>query len=230
VQQRYSEIIDYSQYEKQVQKVMDSHIQAPEVEVITNLVNIFDVEAFDNEVEKRIGKAAKADTIASRLVKTIHEKMDEDPVFYRKFADLVQQAIDDYRQHRITDAEYLRRVTEHLTTVRRGHETDTPERLTKYKEAQAYYGVVSDVMAGYGAEPSKQRTVATDIAIAIEEIIRPLKGRDWATREDLVKDMENAIDDYLFEVRTKYGIIFSTADMDEVIEGCLSIARKLASK
>jgi type I restriction enzyme R subunit len=230
VQHRYTETIDYSQYEKQVRKVMDSHIQAPEVEVITNLVNIFDVEAFDNEVEKRIGKAAKADTIASRLVKTVHEKMDEDPVFYRRFSDLVQQAIDEYRQHRITDAEYLRRVTEYLTTIRRGHETDTPEQLTKYKEAQAYYGVVSDVMSSYGTEISKQRKAATDIAIAIEEIIRPLKGRDWATREDLIKDMENAIDEYLFKARTKYGITFSTSDMDEIIEGCLSIAKKRAEK
>ncbi len=42
--------------------------------------------------------------------------------------------------------------------------------------------------------------------------------------------MENAIDDYLFEVRSKYGITFSTADMDEIIEGCLSIAKKLAGK
>ena len=230
VQQRYTEAIDYSQYEKQVRKVMDSHIQVPEVEIITSLVNIFDVEAFDQEVEKRIGKAAKADTIASRLVKTIHEKMDEDPVFYRKFADLVQQAIDDYRQHRIADAEYLRRVTSYMATVRQGHETDTPERLTNYKEAQAYYGVVSDVLASYGTEPVKQKDAAADIAIAIEEIIRPLKGRDWATRDDLVKDMENAIDDYLFETRRKHGITFSTADMDEIIEGCLSIAKKLAGK
>lgn len=228
VQQRYTEAIDYSQYEKQVRKVMDSHIQAPEIEVVTNLVNIFDVEAFDKEVEDRIGKAAKADTIASRLVRTVNEKMDEDPVFYRKFADLVQQAIDEYRQHRITDAEYLGRVTEYLVTVRRGHETNTPERLTKYREAPAYYGVVSDVLGTYDVKPPDKQRAATDIAIAIEEILGKLKRRDWATREDVLKDMQNAIDDYLFEVRERYGISYSTSDMDAIIERCLSIAKKLA--
>ncbi len=101
VQERFAEAIDYSQYEKQIRKVMDSHIQSPDVAVVTELVNIFDVDAFDKEVERRIGAAAKADTIASRTVRTIHEKMDEDPVFYKKFADLIQQAIDDYRQQRI---------------------------------------------------------------------------------------------------------------------------------
>ena len=210
VQQRFTEAIDYSQYEKQVRKVMDSHIQAPEVEVVTNLVNIFDIEAFDREVEKRIGKAAKADTIASRLVKTIHEKMDEDPVFFRKFADLVQQAIDDYRQDRITDAEYLHRVTEYLSTVRKGHETEMPEQLKKYKEAPAYYGVLGEVVATYSLEPVKQKQISTEMAIAIEKIVGKLKRRDWTSKEDALKDMQNAIDDYLFEAMDQYGISFST--------------------
>jgi type I restriction enzyme, R subunit len=230
VQQRFSETVDYSQYEKHIRKVMDSHIQAPDIEVVTKQVNIFDIEAFDQEVERRIGKAAKADTIASRLVKTVSEKIDEDPVFYRRFADLVQQAIDDYRQERINDAEYLRQVTEYLSTVRRGHEEEMPERLTQYKEAQAYYGVVGEVLAGYNAAPVKQKHVATDIAIAIEQIVGKLKRRDWTTKEDAVKDMQNAIDDYLFEARDKYDIGFSTADMDEIIDRCLSIAKKQAQQ
>jgi type I restriction enzyme, R subunit len=230
VQQRYSEAIDYSQYEKQIRKVMDSHIQAPDIEVVTKQVNIFDVEAFDREVEERVGKAAKADTIASRLTKTISEKIDEDPVFYRKFADLVQQAIDDYQQKRISDAEYLRRVADYLSTVRRGHEEEIPNRLTQYREAQAYYGVVGEVLATYDPGPTaaKKKQIAAEIAIAIETIVGRLKRRDWTTKEDALKDMQNALDDYLFEARDKYGVSFSTADMDEIIGRCLSIAKKQA--
>lgn len=228
VQQRFAEVIDYSQYEKQIRKVMDSHIQAPDVEVVTGLVNIFDVEAFDQEVERRIGPAAKADVIASRMVKTIHEKMEEDPVFYRKFADLVQEAIDDYRNGRISDTEYLRRVSDHLKTVRQGHEVELPEVLIGYREAPAYYGVVGEVLEGYGPEPAQQQRMATEMAIAIEDIIGRLKRRDWHTMEDVMKDMQNAIDDYLFEAKDNYGVTFTTADMDEIIERCLSIARKLA--
>lgn len=228
VQQRFSETIDYSQYEKQIRKVMDSHIQAPDVEVVTGLVNIFDVEAFDKEVERRVGTAAKADTIASRLVKTLHEKMDEDPVFYRKFADLVQQAIEDYRNCRISDVEYLRRVSEQMATVRQGHEAELPEQLTRYREAPAYFGVVGDVLESYGTEPTQQKQIAAEMAIAIEEILGRLKRRDWHTMEDVIKDMQNVIDDYLFEAREKFGVTFTTEDMDEIIERCLSIAKKLA--
>jgi len=66
------------------------------------------------------------------------------------------------------------------------------------------------------------------MAIAIEKIIDPLKGRDWVVRDDIQKDMENAIDDFLFEARERYGISLNTADMDAIIERCLSIAKKLA--
>jgi type I restriction enzyme R subunit len=228
VQQRFAEAIDYSQYEKQIRKVMDSHIQAPDVEVVTGLVNIFDVEAFDNEVERRIGPAAKADTIANRLAKTIHERMDEDPVFFRKFADLVQKAIDDYRQQRISDAEYLRQVSDFMATIRQGHDAELPEQLASYREAPAYYGVVGEVLESYGPEQTPRRQMATEMAIGIEKIIDPMKGRDWTVRDDIQKDMANAIDDFLFEARERYGVSLNTADMDAIIERCLSIAKKLA--
>jgi len=229
VQERFAEAIDYRQYEKQIRKVMDSHIQAPDVKIVTNLVNIFDVDAFDHEVERRVGPAAKADVIANRLAKTISERMDEDPVFFKRFADLVQKAIDDYRNARINDAEYLGKVKEYLATVRQGHDTDMPQELANYREAPAYYGVVGEIMASYGSTDQAQRKkIASDMAIAIEKIIDPLKGRDWTVRDDIQKDMANAIDDFLFEAREKYGVSLNTPDMDAIIERCLSIAKKLA--
>lgn len=145
VQQRYAETIDFALYEKQIRKVMDTHIQAPDVGIVTELVNIFDTEAFDAEVEKKEGKAAKADTIASRAKKTVTEKMEEDPVFYKKFADLVEQAIKDYRQGRIDESEYLQRVTDYMETIRRGHDVDIPVKLEGHGEAQAYFGILTEI-------------------------------------------------------------------------------------
>jgi type I restriction enzyme R subunit len=228
VQERFAEAIDYSQYEKQIRKVMDSHIQAPDVAVVTELVNIFDVEAFDKEVERRVGTAAKADTIASRTIKTIHEKMDEDPVFYKKFADLIQQAIDDYRQQRIDDAEYLRRVEGYLQTVRQGHDTRLPAKLTGYREAPAYYGVVNETFERYGLEVEQGQALAAEVAVEIEELIGQRKIRDWVQTDDVIKSMQNDIDDFLFDLRDQQGVPLTTEDMDAIIERCLAIARKLA--
>ena len=71
VQERYSDTICFSQYEGQIQKLIDTHIESGDVQVITDLVNIFDKEKFSEEVEKIVGKTAKADTIASRTAKYI---------------------------------------------------------------------------------------------------------------------------------------------------------------
>ncbi len=228
VQQRYAETIDYSQYEKQIRKVMDSHIQSPDVEVVTETVNIFDVEAFDKVVEERVGTAAKADTIASRTVKTIREKMDEDPVFYRKFADLVQKAIDDYRANRISDAEYLRLVTDYMGTVRRGHDQDLPKGLTFYAEAPAYYGILGETLGEYRNSADDRRKLAEEMALAIQKIVDSRKKVDWAKSEDVIKGIKNDLDDYLFDLEESQGVRLSSEEMDVIIERCIAVAKKLA--
>ena len=96
VVERYSDEIDYRQYEGQIQKLIDTHITTEKIETITELVNIFDKEKFQQEVENTVGKAAKADKIASRTSKHISEKMDEDPAFYKKFSQMLKEAIADY--------------------------------------------------------------------------------------------------------------------------------------
>jgi len=73
-------------------------------------VNIIEREAFQEQVDQARSDRGKADIIANRTKKTITEKMEEDPFFYRKFSVLLNQAIDDYCAPRISDAEYLKRV------------------------------------------------------------------------------------------------------------------------
>jgi type I restriction enzyme R subunit len=74
VVERYSDAVDFKQYEGQIQKLIDTHVTTEKVEIITELVDIFDKEKFQQEVENTTGKAAKADKIASRTSKHIPRK------------------------------------------------------------------------------------------------------------------------------------------------------------
>ncbi len=243
IQQRYAETIDFSQYEKQIRKVMDSHIQAPDIGIVTELVNIFDTEAFDAEVEKKEGKAAKADTIASRVIRTVTERMEEDPVFYKKFADLVEQAIKEYRQGRIDESEYLHRVTECMDTIRRGHEVDIPIKLEGHGEAQAYFGILNEVFTSTqktelqvaeepipyeGKTSVMDANAVANISLDIEGIIAKRKIRDWMHNEDVINKIQIDIDDYLYDIKNAGQINLSTHDMDSIMELCIGIAKKLA--
>ena len=141
VVERYSDEIDYKQYEGQIQKLIDTHITTEKVEVITELVNIFEKDKFQEEVEKTIGKAAKADKIASRTAKHISEKMDEDPAFYKKFSQMLQDTIAEYEANRINEAQYLNRVQEIMNNVLAHTDSDIPEALKDKDVAKAFYGL-----------------------------------------------------------------------------------------
>ncbi|RKT37849.1 type I restriction endonuclease subunit R [Thiocapsa rosea] len=229
VQQRYAEKVDYSAYEQQIRKLMDAHIQSPDVSVITQQVDIFNVNAFQAEVERVEGNAAKADTIASRLKRTITERMDEDPVRYQRFVDLVQQAIDDYRAGRIDEVEYLKRMEGFHAAIVQGQEDAIPAPLRGRRTAQAFFGVVGEVLERYPQHDVDTRTqLAVDMATSIEDLIAVRSIRDWVHNADVQQQMSNAIDDYLFELRDTVGLDLETVDMDAIMERCLDIARKRA--
>ena len=102
VEHRYAETIDYDEYEQKIKKLLDTHIRASEVTQLNKPVNILDGQDLDAVKEEHgiyssRSTAARADTIAYRTKKTITAKMDEDPAFYKRFSDLIQEAINDFR-------------------------------------------------------------------------------------------------------------------------------------
>jgi type I restriction enzyme R subunit len=201
-------------------------VPAEGVEQITPPVNIFEREAFQAEVEKLKTTASKADTIAHRTQKTITEKMDEDPVFYRKFSKILQESIDAYRAKRISEVEYLNRATETMNAVLSQTGASLPAVLEGHDVAKAFYGVVSEVMEGLKETAVPYRTeMAADVAVQIDQIIQQRLKVDWRGDPDVQNGMRNAIDDLLYEVRSKGGMPLSAQDMDGIIERALDIAR-----
>ena len=58
------------------------------------------------------------------------------------------------------------------------------------------------------------------MAVEIEELIALRKIRDWTLTDDVLKGMQNDIDDYLFDLRDEQNVPLSTEDMDAIIERC----------
>jgi type I restriction enzyme R subunit len=225
VKRRYAEEIDYREYEAKVQKLIDAHVGATEVMRITPQVNIFERDAFRAEVEKLQSTAAKADTIAHRTQRTITEKMDEDPYFYRRFSRILEEAIEDYRLRRITDAEYLSRVTEAMNSVRDRTGDELPPELRHRDVAKAFYGVVNDVLKRAGTDPDRSRELSARAALRIDEIVLDSRVVDWTRNADVQNAMRNQIDDYLFELRNGEQLGLGLDDMDLIIENVLDVAR-----
>lgn len=229
VQQRYAEVIDYKDYEKKIRKLIDSHIQAPDIKPITELVNIFDKERFAQEVEKIEGAAAKADTIAHRLKRTITERMDLDPAFYKQFSKLIDETIQAYKEGRINELQYLEKVTDATERVRGRQDDSTPPDLRHSKHAPAYYGVLRETASHYYTESQRARLIelAREMALTIDQIIDRHKIRDWVHNINVKNRMKADIDDYLFdEIQPKFGVTLDTAMIDEALDRLIDLAAR----
>ena len=236
VKLRYAEEVDYRDYEKQIQKMLNTYVQADEVIQVVAPVNIFEREAFEAELERAKTPRAKADTIANRTKKTITEKMEEDPVFYRKLSALLQQAIDDYKAERINDAEYLARVTEVMEQARGGQAGEVPEMLRERELSRAFFGALKEHLAnpalgdavvgetGGGGEGAVSEVVLVEAACRMEDIIRRHAVVRWRENEDAQNRMRNELDHYFYALQEGRGVPLSFARMDAIIESGIRIA------
>lgn len=225
VKKRYAEEIDYKEYEAKVQKLIDTHVAANEVLQITPPVNIFEQEQFQAEIDKLQTTASKADTIAHRTQKTITEKMEEDPFFYRRFSKILADAIEAYRLQRISDAEYLNKVTEVMNSVRGRTGDDLPPELRNREVAKAFYGVVSNVLNRKDFPQERAKGLAAQAALEIDDVVRKNRVVDWTLNMDVQNAMRNGIDDYLYALKEKEQLDLSFDDMDTIVENSLHIAK-----
>lgn len=233
VQLRYSDTIDYRQYESQIQKLINRHVESGAVKPITELVNIFDTEAFEQEVKKIVGTAAKADTIASRTSKFITENMDTDPVFYKKFSQLLKETIAAYEQGRIDESEYLKRVLKYKDDILTHTDNELPGVLQQNNTAKAYYGLALETYQRiFDDTQVDSKKLALETAMTFDGIINRtliVDGNvlvDWQQKSDIIGRMKIELEDYLIdEVKKKYGLNFSFDDMDTIIDGCVDVAK-----
>jgi type I restriction enzyme, R subunit len=225
VKQRYGETVDYSSYEIQIRNMVNKYIGADEVKKIIDPVDLFSIDDFERELEGIEGDAAKADTIASRMKKTIHEKMQEDPLLYKKLSEVINEAIAEHRAKRLSDAEYLKRVRETMDDMRSQGNSDIPDRLKKHEQAKPFYRVISEELPNDIIKETAPAYIATDAAIKVDEIIEQYKKRDWAKDSEVHNQIFNAIEDYLFQVKGRFDLDWDFSAIDRIIEQALEIAK-----
>ncbi|TAK11979.1 MAG: type I restriction endonuclease subunit R [Anaerolineae bacterium] len=225
VKRRFAETLDFSEYQPRIQKLLDTHVSTEETERITELVNIFEKEAFAQEVARLESPSAKADTIAHRTSRTIYERMGDDPVFYARFSELLQKTIDDYRQRRIDENAYLARVTEIMEAVVNRTGDDIPSALEGKEVAKAYYGVIGQALeAGSVDELTEEDRIK--IAVAVDEIVDRNRIVQWADNQDVQNKMRNEIEDWLFEYASQHEMTLDFEVVDEILEQCIAIAKR----
>ena len=227
VQLRYQETVDVKEFEPKIQKLLDDHVVAMPAETIIEMVNINDPDALKAVVEETgVSEASRADRIASATRRTITEKMDEDPTFYRSFSELLEETIRDYRSKRISERDYLKNVVDLASKVaRKDRGREVPGSIKGNYDGQAFFGILEGALATDDGKPIAADEIAA-IALTIIDIIKSHHIVDVWSNDIAQNKIRNAIDDYFFDVlRDERGIELTHEVMDDLELKIMDLAR-----
>lgn len=219
---RYAEAVDFREYEQKIRKLLDDHIDAEGVKQLTGDVEIFDREEFDQVVEQLTSPRARAEAILNHLRRTAIERMETDPAYYRRFSQLIEETLQAIEEERMSELEAIQFANSLRDQEVTGRRADLPSQLNNYVDAPAYFGVLRETLE----DDRLPEDYLAEIAIQVEVLIEQHKIRDWVNNPDVQNQMKNKIEDYLYEVEEKKGILLSNVELDEIIEQVIDIARK----
>lgn len=226
VRNRFSEVVDFSEYEPKIQKLLDTHVGTGEIETLTPLVNIFEKDLFEKEVSRLTSPGAKADTIAHRTAKTISERMDQDPAFYTRFSEMLKKTIQDFREERIKALEYLKKVREIMEAVLNRTGDEVPEILEGKEISKAYFGILKEIIRRpEETEPAAFDEQLAQIAISLDSIILGNRIVNWTADMDIQNRMRTEIEDDIFDRSDAMGFDISFDQMDDILNRCLDVAK-----
>ena len=207
VQLRYHEACDFGKYEAQMQKLLDTYVNAQGVNELTKLVNIFETE-FDDEVQRVEGKNAKADTIISAVSAVVKEKMDSNPAFYKSIAQQIQDIIDEYKAKRLSEEEKLAKaklLKDLITGALKPNEDRYPKEFNGKKILFAIYDNLLDILAD--VELVDIEAVAKNLSVKFYEIYKEAsKKPEWHNNKDVENEITSQIEDALWEIEDEYDV------------------------
>lgn len=229
LQQRYAEKIDYREYEKRIRKLLDTYVGAAGMDQIAGPIDIFNEQVFKQEVERVTGSvASKADAIAYSMKRVISEKMGEDPVYYKRFSELIDESIQDFIQKRVSEAQYLATQLGIREQLIKGNVDGTPQVLQSNSEARAFYGILRERIGKEGDKPdTKLEAGLAKSGLDVAAIISSLVIRDWKKNEDVKKKMMNDIEDYLLKESVVWGISLSFDKLDDILDDFINVAKNV---
>ena len=221
---RYCDAIDNREYEPLMQNLLDTHLSVAGLKQITSPIDILNKDDFERELEELGSLRAKADAITSKLTRSISEKYQENPAYYDSFSMRIKEALEQYKEKVISEAEYLAKMRTIMEDYHAGRSTVTyPESIKNNVHAQAFYGVLSAVF-----DEAKEAEVSPDFAAEIAEEITKIVANhsqvDWTDNKIIHDRISQDIDDLFYDYEKKRGLKLSFDTIDKIIENVKTVA------
>ncbi|BAP62889.1 type I restriction endonuclease subunit R [Methanococcus maripaludis] len=218
---RYYERIDFGKYEEHMQKLLDTYIGASDVEHLTELVNIFDVENFNREIVRVEGGRAKADLIKSAVEKHIKHSFDENPVYYQSLSDRIKEVLEKYHEKRISDEEYLKSMQHVLKDVQsKNMDLKTyPTLISESQDAKIIFDNIYEYFGEYTGNGFEDDLA--ELSLKFDSEIKKNLKVNWVESQDVHNSIKQGIDDILWNLEDEMDI---SVDNEKIIEKIMTMA------
>ena len=221
-----AERVDFSKYEDQIRKILDKYVTAKGVEILSKPINLSDIMEFNRFIEDAqngLSNRSKAEAIAAQTQKTIHERWEQDPIFYKKFSDQVKALIETLKTAKKEDLNALLEETKQLQTeVENYEDNDIPASIREIKALHPFYRLARQDLN----ENASQEQIL-QIVQHIGSVIQKEKIVDWKTSIEVKRAVRDQLEDFLFDVvKKEMGIPLSIEFIENFINNIWNLATK----
>ena len=221
---RYADVIDNREYEKQMQNLLDTHMSVVGIKQITNPVDILNKEELEKELEELGSLRSKADAITSHMTKSIKTHHDENPAYYDSFSKRIKEALEDYKNRVISEAEYLDKMKSIMADYRKGTTNISyPEKIKGNVHAQAFYGVITAILDDE-IDINANLDIVSDISLEVTSIIQNHDTVDWQTNKEIHNKIAQDIDDMFYRLEKENDFLIDFDTIDKIIENVITVA------
>ena len=177
------ETIDLKAYEADMRYLIDTYIRADEARPISDFDNIGLLELIVksgiadaiNSLPKGIkSQEAVAETITNNIRSKILQQKANDPAFYERMSEVLDDVLADLRARRDTYEEFLQKIADLAKRVQAGKSSDTPDALDTPAKRALYNNLGNDL----------------ELALAIDAEVRlraPAAFRGNQPKENIIK-------------------------------------------
>lgn len=210
---RYSDDVDHKEYQQEMQKMIDDFIVAEDLNILNGPVNILDDEAFKKEINSLPSKKAIADTIRTRISKSINLNMEKDPLWYHEIGERLNECYQEYKKNvekNIKDVEekYYRNMNKIYEDYKNGPDMNKnyPKEIFNNRDMQIYYDIskkhfTDDFLVSEGNENkgvyNKNKFLET--SRIVNNTISDVDNRFWYTNETSINQVKIYLITKLFE-------------------------------
>jgi type I restriction enzyme R subunit len=203
---RYSDDVDYKEYQPKMQKIIDEFIIAENLNVLHEPVDILDIKGFNKELKELTSKVAIADTIRTRISKSININKEKDPLWYKEIGDKLKLCYEKYKQElennvKNIDEKYYYDMNEILKEYRKGPRVreNYPENLNKNREMQIFYDVAKEHLKEY-FEYKYNKDEFVNISKLVSKTISNQENHFWYFDMDTINKIKNNLMIKLYNV------------------------------